>query len=317
MNLNYKLLDQFIALTLESATKFSGTIAPLVIKNQKLSILKNISYGPLPEQVLDIYKSTETKNSNLPITILIHGGGFRFFSKDSHAAVAAELAKDDRLVFNLNYRLTPKHPYPAGLIDTITAYSWIIENAKKHGGDLNNISIVGESAGGNFSLALCLHLFGVQTLKTNQDLPKIPEFKPKHAVIHCGHLYVSNVDRYLENKDLNLLVLRRILQIQRDYLPPNSTPKDFSLELAGPLIEIEKLAATNQRLPEGFPQIFVPVGENDPVGGDSHRLAKALETLGQKNRLKVYPGEGHAFYVMTKRKNARICWVDIFNFLNN
>jgi acetyl esterase len=316
MVIESNLIDHIINITMKSFAAISGELAPLLVDNKNISVTKNVPYGNLPEQILDIYKSRTEKKSKLPITILIHGGGFRFFSKDSHATVANTLASNERLVFNINYRLTPKHPFPAGLIDSILSYSWIIQNAEKYSGDLNNISVVGESAGGNYTLALCLYLFGIKSLDSKYGTPLAPEIKPKHAVIHCGHLHVSNVDRYIENKNLHPLVLRRILQIQKDYLPLRQQFSENTIALADPLVEIEKIAQSHGTLPELFPQIFIPVGDRDPIKGDSIRLAQALETLGQKNCLKVYQGEGHAFYVMPFRKNTKICWNDIFQFLN-
>lgn len=315
--INDKLIDLFLKTTLKSASVLSGNLAPFFVDYKNISRIKNVPYGSHRDQILDIYFPKQKNNKPLPITILIHGGGFRFFSKDSHATAANALAKSGRLVFSINYRLTPEHPYPAGLIDAITAYSWVIQNAKKYGGDPEQLSLAGESAGANFALALCLHLFGIKTLDTGHPLPEIPEHKPKHAILHCGHLHVSNVDRYIQRKNIHPVVLRRILQVQRDYLPEFQQIPENRAGLADPLIEIESLAKNKQSLPEDFPQLFVPVGGNDPVAGDSIRLGQALEMLGQKNRLKVYEGETHAFYILPFSKKSKECWGDILSFLNN
>jgi len=314
--MNQKLAEALINVVMKSAAKVSGTLAPMLIDRKKIRRIKNISYGSHPDQILDIY-IPRTLTATFPVSILIHGGGFSFFSKDSHSTAACELANSGRLVFCINYRLTPQHPFPAGLTDTIMAYSWIIQNAEKYSGDLNHISIAGESAGGNFALGLCLYLYGISKLKTDVILPEIPLQKPKHAIIHCGHLHVSNVDRYKSNKELHPLVMSRILQIQKNYLPSFQQIAENEAGLADPLVEIEKFVKRNEALPENFPQIFVPVGDRDPVIGDSIRLASALELLGQKDRLKIYAGEGHAFYVMPFRKKTRACWDDIFKFLNS
>lgn len=311
-----KLIETLLRITLTSASALSATIAPMLIDKRKMSRLKNVSYGSHEDQVLDIYVPKSGDQKNLPISIIIHGGGFKYFSKDSHATAAHRLADNGRLVFNLNYRLAPKYPYPSGLIDTILAYSWIINNAARYGGDINKISLIGESAGANFALALCLYLFGIKKVDTDFKLPEIPVNKPKHAIIHCGHLHVSNVDRYTQQKDIHPVVLFRIQQIQREYLPSFQQYGNAGAGLADPLLEIENLALNKQTLPKDFTQIFVPVGDRDPVSGDSTRLAKSLEELGQKNRLRTYQGEGHAFYILPFNKSAKQCWDDIFKFLN-
>ena len=288
---------------MKSAGMIAGIIAPLLMDPKKIKRIKNLAYGPLPEQILDIYMPVGDQ-INLPITLLIHGGGFSYFSKNSHATAAHQLAMDGRLVFNIDYRMTPKHPYPSGLNDAISAYDWIVINAEKWGGDLNHISLVGESAGGNYSLGICLNLLMNRTSNAHV---------PKKAVIHCGHLYVSNVDRYTESESIHPVVKARVVQIKNQYLPET---QGLDLTLADPLLVIEDLVKNQKPLPDQFPKIFVPVGDADPVRGDSIRLSQALENLGQKNTLKTYPGEVHAFYVLPFSKRAGECWVDILAFLN-
>ena len=45
--------------------------------------------------------------------------------------------------FIFNYRLTPEHPFPAGLEDSIKAYTYIFDQGK----DPDTIVIAGDSAG--------------------------------------------------------------------------------------------------------------------------------------------------------------------------
>lgn len=320
--IHYQVVDQLVSTTMGTLSKIASSVSPIIMNRQIAVRYPNVSYGSHPEQLLDIYLPSGfsvQSQSRLPVTLLIHGGGFRFFSKNSHAHIASQMASTGRrVVFVMDYRLIPQNPFPTGLLDVIHAYSWMIQNAQKYGGDLNQISLVGESAGGNYSLALCLYLFGMQGLDSRHPIPPIPQYKPKRAIIHCGHLHVSNVDRYEKmKKEIGILISRRIQQITRDYLPEKVLQSEKNIALADPLIEIEKLVSSNGKLPNGFPQFFVPVGDRDPVRGDSIRLAKALEQLGQKDRLKIYPGEGHAFYVYPFKRNAKLCWDDIHRFLNS
>lgn len=309
-----------ISALLKTASFLAAQISPLFVDRKKVDVIQNIEYRPA--QFLDVYRprnfrvNQELGDAKLPISIFIHGGGFSYFSKESHAAAAAILAENGFLVFSINYRLAPKFPFPAGLTDAIDAYDYIQNVAESYGGDLERISLIGESAGANFSLCLCLHLFQVRALDSSDTLPPIPKYKPKSAIIHCGHLQVTNVLRYLNDPRSFPEALLRLKQIQEYYLPESlNGPKEQDWGLANPLVVLENLADAGQSLPLGFPEIFVPVGSIDPVIGDSERLGKALERLGQKDRLKVYPNETHAFYAFPFRKASKQFWRDVVEFL--
>ncbi|OBI04542.1 hypothetical protein A5715_05475 [Mycolicibacter heraklionensis] len=84
----------------------------------------------------------------------IHGGGY----------VLGTAAQDDRLcrrfvrrvgvpVASVDYRLAPKHPFPAALEDCYSALMWL---ARLPGVDPDRIAIGGASAGGGLAAALAL-----------------------------------------------------------------------------------------------------------------------------------------------------------------
>ena len=99
------------------------------------------------------YKRNETKNS---IIIHIHGGGFVAMSPSSHEGYTRKWSKILEIpVFSIDYRLSPQFPFPNALDDVYQVYIWIIENAEEiFNIKLNNIILVGDSAGGNLCLAL-------------------------------------------------------------------------------------------------------------------------------------------------------------------
>jgi acetyl esterase/lipase len=88
-----------------------------------------------------------------PIAIVIHGGGFvGGTSKNNSEAYCADfLAPAGYAVFSINYRLAPKHPYPAMVEDVERAIRYLRHNAKKWKADPNRIALVGGSAGGYLS----------------------------------------------------------------------------------------------------------------------------------------------------------------------
>jgi acetyl esterase/lipase len=73
--------------------------------------------------------------------------------------VASELAHaSDAVVVSAGYRLTPEHPYPAGLDDCERVNSWAMTNTRRLGLPPSAVVVAGESAGGNLAAAVSLRL---------------------------------------------------------------------------------------------------------------------------------------------------------------
>lgn len=300
-----------ITFGLTAASALARILSPLQVDSLRVERIRNLAYGSGPFQRLDVYlPRNRSAGKLLPVSIVIHGGGFRYFSKESHALVASRLAQSGRIVFCVDYRTAPKHPFPAGLLDVHHAYSWIVEEAKRFGGDREKISLVGESSGASFIASLCLSLFSIRGFAPGVSAPPTPAFKPRAAVLHCGVFEVENLDRFKNDPRFPPVARTRIKQIRDQYLGGSEAS---GRELAEPLLAYRDLKTP----PHGFPEFFLPVGSLDPVIGDSERLAAELARLGQKDRLKTYPGVNHAFYIgrMTPGSPAAECWADIFAFL--
>jgi acetyl esterase len=92
-----------------------------------------------------------------PTLIYLHGGGFVTCSIESHEGIALRIANGANMrVLSVDYRLAPEHPYPAGPLDCEAVLKWALagKGADAYGIDPKNISIGGDSAGGNMSAYL-------------------------------------------------------------------------------------------------------------------------------------------------------------------
>jgi para-nitrobenzyl esterase len=112
---------------------------------------------------LNIWASGTAKpGAKLPVIVYIYGGGFTLGSSGMAMYGGEELAKKGIVFVNFNYRvgalgflahpeLTAESPHHAsgdyGFLDQIAALQWIKRNIAKFGGDPDNVTISGQSAG--------------------------------------------------------------------------------------------------------------------------------------------------------------------------
>lgn len=107
--------------------------------------------------------ATATKKSKFPVMVWIHGGGFTGGSGSGPGSAGDAFAKQGVILATINYRLgrfghfafpalskenpdEPKGSY--AYMDQIAALKWIQQNIAAFGGDPNNVTIFGFSAGG-------------------------------------------------------------------------------------------------------------------------------------------------------------------------
>ena len=131
------------------------------------------SFGtaPFDENCLFLNIYTESlrghEGARLPVLVWIHGGGYT--QGDGRGFDGTRLAKDGVVVVTINYRLGAlgflAHPALAsepggpagnyGLMDQQAALHWVQRNIRRFGGDPENVTIAGQSAG---ALGVLVHL---------------------------------------------------------------------------------------------------------------------------------------------------------------
>ncbi|MGH9843855.1 MAG: carboxylesterase/lipase family protein, partial [Blastocatellia bacterium] len=126
--------------------------------------------GPLSEDCLylNVWTPRPDPSARLPVMVWIHGGAYIFGAGGMDIYNGAPMASKGAVVVNLNYRLmqlgffahpalereSPRGPANFGLLDQIAALRWVRENIAQFGGNPNNVTIFGQSAGGKSVLAL-------------------------------------------------------------------------------------------------------------------------------------------------------------------
>ncbi|QUD89640.1 carboxylesterase/lipase family protein [Phenylobacterium montanum] len=172
--------------------------------------------------VMNVWRPAEASPKNLPVMVWIYGGGFVNGGSSPAVYSGAPFAKQGVVFVSFNYRLgrfgffgfpalTKEHPAELkgdyGYMDQIAALKWVRRNIASFGGDPDNVTVFGESAGGGsvhmlltsplakglFQKAIIESGGGRGSLmgprKLSEDLPNMPSaetigvnFAKKHGV---------------------------------------------------------------------------------------------------------------------------------------
>lgn len=277
-----------------------------------VDVVRDVPYhsGHHRAHLLDIYRPTNPGTEKLPALLYIHGGAFRILSKETHWMMGLMFAKHGFVVFNINYRLAPKHPYPAALVDVCHAYQWVERHAHSYGADPTRIVVAGESAGGNLATALAL---ATSYRRPEPWAVRMYEesVQPKAAIAACAVLQVSDSSRFSRVKPIPAFLADRLRDVEEAYFPsqirvgPEPT-------LADPLLLIES------RPPDRpIPPMLAFVGTKDPLLDDTRRLKVAMDRHQPGCEIRIYSGGVHAFHAIYWTPLAKQCWSDQFGFLDN
>lgn len=120
----------------------------------------DIEYGKAGGESLKLDAFVPEGAGPFPVAILVHGGGWSTGDKSGGpnkgymAPMHGALEQAGFAWFSVNYRLAPKHRYPAGVEDVETAIRWVKAHAAEYHLDVKRIALSGESAGGHMVAAV-------------------------------------------------------------------------------------------------------------------------------------------------------------------
>ena len=118
---------------------------------------------------LNVWTRAESAAAELPVMVWIHGGGWSSGSNSVPIYDGEAFADNDVVLVSVNYRMNAfgwmAHPALSeeseqgvsgnyGILDNIAALEWVRDNIAGFGGDPDNVTIFGESAGGGSVYAL-------------------------------------------------------------------------------------------------------------------------------------------------------------------
>lgn len=125
----------------------------------ELAVMRDLVIpGPacdLPARLFDARAEREPG----PVVVFFHGGGFVIGDVDTHASMAAEIARGlDLPVVSVWYRLAPENPWPAAPDDAEAAARWVAANGAALGREITGLVTCGDSAGGDLAVVTAMAL---------------------------------------------------------------------------------------------------------------------------------------------------------------
>ena len=268
-----------VALCLIAVPLAAGLLFAQPQGNQALTGPTNadVVYGVEDGQnlLLDIYRPPTTGLH--PALVMIHGGGWAAGDKSGDKDIATNLAGRVGFVcFSINYRLAPKYPYPAAVLDSARAVRWVRAHAADYGVDPNRVAAWGGSAGGH--LVLMLGVIKPDDFQTPDDPNKALSAKVQCVVDLFGP---SDLTRPMEEWP------PAALPIAYNFMgcKPDEAPDKWAE--ASPITHVTKDASPTLLI-HGEKDELVPLHQ-------SELMKAALDKVGVENQLIVVKNAGHGF----------------------
>jgi acetyl esterase len=231
--------------------------------------------GPAGGIPVRVYRPSE--ESDLPVLVYLHGGGWAICSIETHDVTCRELANGAGcVVVSVEYRLAPEHRFPAAVEDCYAALGWVAGHAASLGGDPARLAVGGDSAGGNLAAVVAL-------LARERGGPRLCH----QLLVYPITDHAFDTTSYRENAEGPLLTRETMRGFWGLYL---AREEDGRNPLASPL-----------RAPDlaGLPSAHVITAEYDPLRDEGEAYAKRLAAAGVPVVQRRYDGMIHGFFGFT------------------
>ena len=126
-----------------------------------IKVMRDVAYGGHPRNVVDIF-TPEGSATGRPVLMFVHGGGYVRGSKRPPGSpfydnIMVFAARHGMVGVNVEYRLAPEFPWPAGVEDMSAAVRFVGDNIVGYGGDPARVFLMGHSAGAGHVAAYVSH----------------------------------------------------------------------------------------------------------------------------------------------------------------
>ncbi|BBM02444.1 carboxylesterase/lipase family protein [Microbulbifer sp. GL-2] len=274
--------------------------------------------GEVPDReeclYLNIFSPPITPNHKLPVMLWIHGGAFYMGSGCQDIYNGRHLASSNRaIIVTFNYRLgalgflrlKDVSDLPStgneGLLDQIAALKWVKKNISAFGGNAENITLFGESAGA-MSIISLLEMSDYRTLYSRAIIQS-GHPGATHSIPRANNMalaFLEHLDKICKGKPIKNCPTKSLLQAQKEIINDPRMSKTWGQLPFKPVIDNKILK--NKSSTSSRPHIEIKhkllLGSNleewnlfsvtNPESYDLNyqKICKNLEWLLQENTLK-------------------------------
>ncbi|MDX2401214.1 alpha/beta hydrolase [Microbacterium algeriense] len=249
-----------------------------VIAGRDITWEDRVIPGPpgAPDIEVTIFRPAGSETSTLAGFVNIHGGGMIVGHRSWETARVVDIVAEHGVVaVNVEYRLAPEDPYPAGVEDCYAAFEWTRAHATELGIDPARIVVGGGSAGGGLTAAVALLA------------------RDRRGPVMAGQLLLCPM---IDNTNTTVA--------SRQYDGIGTWQRDMNL-LAWSCVLGEELAfsteapayAAPSRATDvsGLPPAYIEVGEAEMFRDEDTEYALRIWATGGQAELHVWGGGAHGF----------------------
>lgn len=207
--------------------------------------------------------------------IYIHGGGWALGDVDTYTSACVNLANHlNRVVYLIDYRKAPEHPYPAAFEDCLQVVKVLQEPTIE--GKKRKFILMGDSAGGNLVAAVSLKL-------RQEELPLPHKQVLIYPLTYWEHSENSPFESVRTNGYDYGLTIKKITEYMEMYVP---NKEDRKSPYVAPLMANDL---------SGQPDTLVITAEFDPLRDEGEEYGRALKRAGNNVQIRRILESVHGF----------------------
>lgn len=207
------------------------------------------------------------------VLFYVHGSGYAVCSARTHRGLTSRLSARTGLpVFACDYRLAPRHRFPAAADDVRAAYDWLLDQ----GYPPERIVLAGDSAGGHLAVDLVLEL-------TRAGLPAPAAMVLFSPLVDATFELARERERVRRDPMISAARARRLVELYTRDADPAHPRLAFSF-------------ATGC----AWPPTLVQAGGAEMLAADAEQLARSIQSAGGRCELQVWPGQVHVFQAFSR-----------------
>lgn len=291
LGLGWRWTVNFYRLVLYAILLMPGFIQMIAFYFFSPRVKRSIPYGRKPRQRLDLYfpEDLQHKNEPAPVVIFVTGGAWTIGYKAWGSLLGKRLSEQGILLVCLDYRNFPQGNALDMLEDVNTGIFWVCSKISRYGGDLDNIYLCGQSAGGQLA-AMALIRQAEQAARGEAVAGAAPVWHPMdvRAFIGISGAYdLEGLAEHLHRRGLYKNLFEHIMTVDGK----------VATRFLSPLNAVVTADAAVRRF---LPRVVLLHGTADksvPHNG-SQLFAQALKDLGVCVTCQLFDGKTHTQFLL-------------------